>query len=177
MRPAFHLSSRQGCNQSGCSGNWRRYANENIFKLFLLDVGLLGCMAGIQPGELLRQEYGTYKGWFAENYVAQELTAARLGPLYFWQGRQAEVEFVAQTDRGIVPVEVKAGKSGTLKSLHVFLREKKRSLALRFNSAPPSLLDTHTSLADGQQVQFRLLSLPLYLIGQARRLLREASGN
>jgi len=87
----------------------------------------------------------------------------------------AEVDYVISFGETIVPVEVKAGKTGTLKSLHVFLREKERSFALRFNADAPSLLDTTTSLADGRNRRFRLLSLPLYMVGQARRLCRACS--
>ena len=78
----------------------------------------------------------------------------------------AEVDYVISFGETIVPVEVKAGKTGTLKSLHVFLR---------INADEPSLLDAKTSLAKGQNAQFRLLSLPLYMVGQARRLCREYS--
>ena len=87
----------------------------------------------------------------------------------------AEVDYLISFGETIVPVEVKAGKTGTLKSLHVFLRDKKRSFALRFNADKPSLLDAKTSLADGRNMPFRLLSLPLYMVGQTRRLCRECS--
>jgi len=73
----------------------------------------------------------------------------------------------------IVPVEVKSGKSGTLKSLHLFLREKHRSLSIRFNSDIPSVLESQTALAGGHNVPYRLLSLPLYMVGQLRRLIRQ----
>ena len=73
----------------------------------------------------------------------------------------------------IIPVEVKAGKTGTLKSLHLFLREKGRSLAVRLSSATPSILEAETSLADGKNVPFRLVSLPLYMVGEVRRICSE----
>ena len=71
-------------------------------------------------------------------------------------------------------VEVKAGKTGALKSLHVFLDEKQRAFGLRFNTDAPSLLDARTSIAGRESRPFRLLSLPIYLVGQARRLCRDA---
>jgi hypothetical protein len=52
----------------------------------------------------------------------------------------AEVDYVIAQGQHIVPVEIKAGKSGTLKSLHIFLKEKHRRFGLRFNAAPPGLL-------------------------------------
>ena len=77
--------------------------------------------------------------------------------------------------RRIVPVKIKAGTSGSLKSLHQFLLEKGGGLALRFNSDPPSLLRDVKRLSTGEVVRYRLLSLPLYLVGQAKRLLLEAA--
>jgi len=70
-----------------------------------------------------------------------------------------------------VPIEVKSGKGGTLKSLHLFLREKGRHFGIRFNSDRPSVLDLETAVSDGRNVPYRLISLPLYLAGQVRRLL------
>jgi uncharacterized protein len=75
----------------------------------------------------------------------------------------------------IVPIEVKAGKSGTLKSLHLFLREKHRSLGVRFNSDIPSVLESQTALAYGRNILYSLLSLPLHMVGQARRLIRQST--
>lgn len=49
--------------------------------------------------------------------------------------------------------------------LHLFLREKHRPLGVRFNSDTPSLLDLKTTLPDGQNIPYRLLSLPLYMVG------------
>jgi len=74
----------------------------------------------------------------------------------------AEVDYVIAEGASIVPIEVKAGKSGTLKSLHLFLREKHRSLGIRFNSDIPSVLESKTALPDGLNIPYRLLSLPLY---------------
>ena len=67
------------------------------------------------------------------------------------------------------------GASGSLRSLHQFVREKSSRLALRFNGEPPSLLEDFRTLPDGSRVRYGLLSLPLYLVGQARRLVREAA--
>jgi len=86
------------------------------------------------------------------------------------RGSNAEVDFVIAVGDQVVPVEVKAGKTGTLKSLHVFLQEKRRRVGLRFNMDRPSLLETRTSVAVGPQTPFHLLSLPLYLVGQTARL-------
>lgn len=71
----------------------------------------------------------------------------------------------------VVPIEIKSGKTGTLRSLHYFLREKRRSFAVRLNGDVPSLLEDSTRLADGTRLDYTLLSLPLYAIGQTKRLL------
>jgi hypothetical protein len=122
-------------------------------------------------------------GAVAEQFVGQHLLHAGepyADPeLYCWirekNQSSAEVDYLVTLGRSLVPVEVKAGRTGTLKSLHVFLREKGLDFALRFNTDPPSLLETRTSLSGGDQRSFRLLSLPLYLIGQAERLCRAAT--
>jgi hypothetical protein len=71
------------------------------------------------------------------------------------------------------PVEIKAGKTGTLRSLQVFLKEKRRTFALRFNGDVPSLVKAALRMDGGQEQGYELLSLPLYMVGQARRLLTE----
>ena len=101
--------------------------------------------------------------------------------LYYWlrekKNSAAEVDYVIAEGALIVPVEVKAGKSGTLKSLHLFLREKKRSFGVRFNSDRPSVLESQTALPGDANIAYRLLSLPLYLVGQLRRLIHQQTGN
>ncbi|NJL27362.1 MAG: DUF4143 domain-containing protein [Thermoanaerobaculia bacterium] len=121
---------------------------------------------------------GVGRGALAEQLVGQHLLYS--GPsweppqLYYWmrekQGSAAEVDYLLAQGAEILPVEVKAGKTGRLKSLHLFLREKHRRYAIRLGSGPPSLLDATTALPDGENVPFRLLSLPLYLVGEVRRL-------
>ncbi len=66
-----------------------------------------------------------------------------------------------------------AAGTGSLKSLHQFLGEKRSDLALRLNALPPSLLQDSKELPDGAAISYRLLSLPLYLAGQARWLAAE----
>jgi predicted AAA+ superfamily ATPase len=98
----------------------RAFASRNLFKLYLFDVGLLGCMLDLPFDAVLSQDYGSYKGYVAENFVAQELTAAGRTPLYSWRGRQSEVEFLLPRDAGIVPVEVKAGIHARSRSLSAY---------------------------------------------------------
>ena len=84
--------------------------------------------------------------------------------LFYWareaRNANAEVDFVISRRQDILPVEVKAGKTGTLRSLFQFLAEKKRQRAVRFHLRPPALEDLELPGEKGRTVQ--LLSLPLY---------------
>ena len=79
----------------------------------------------------------------------------------------AEVDYVAEFGARIVPIEVKAGRTGTLKSLHQFVAEKRPRLAVRFDLGEPSLQTIEARATTGTgaiPVRYRLLSLPLYLV-------------
>ncbi len=96
----------------------KAFCKENIFKLFVFDVGILGAMLDLSYKDLTDQEYGIAKGYFAENFVACEFIKAGVKGLYSWQMRNAEIEFLQVTaDSEIVPVEVKSGKRSKAKSL------------------------------------------------------------
>ncbi|MFZ3114086.1 MAG: DUF4143 domain-containing protein, partial [Syntrophales bacterium] len=96
------------------------YAKENRFKLYFFDVGLLGAASGIAPATFLNYDFGSYQGYVAENFVAQELRAAGDKALYCWQGRTAEVEFLLEKEGEIMPLEVKSGWVTQSKSLKVY---------------------------------------------------------
>lgn len=136
------------------------YTKENRFKLALFDVGILGAIADLSPSTILDQEYGSYKGYFAENFVAQELVASGIKELYSWQERDAEVEFLINAKGEIVPLEVKSGQSTKAKSLNTFCNKY----------APPYRL-----ILSGQPLnveeQSGVYRLPLYLAGQLRTIL------
>jgi hypothetical protein len=110
------------------------YVKENRFKLYFFDVGLLGAASGIAPATLLNYDFGSYQGYVAENFVAQELRAAGDKTLYCWQGRTAEVEFLLEREGEIVPVEVKSGWVTQSKSLKVYI-ERYRPLRAYILSA------------------------------------------
>ena len=96
------------------------YVKENRFKLYFFDVGLLGAISGIAPATFLNYDFGSYQGYVAENFVAQELRSAGVKTLYCWQGRTAEVEFLLEKEGEIMPVEVKSGWVTQSKSLKVY---------------------------------------------------------
>jgi hypothetical protein len=97
------------------------YVKENRFKLYFFDVGLLGAASGIAPATFLNYDFGSYQGYVAENFVAQELRAAGDKSLFCWQGRTAEVEFLLEREGEVVPVEVKSGRVTQSKSLKVYI--------------------------------------------------------
>lgn len=158
--------------------------DERAFKLLFLDVGLLLRALGLSLLDLeaARDLLLVNEGAVAEQLVGQHLLYGgepfEEPALHFWarddRSAAAEIDYVLAMGPTVLPIEVKAGKTGSLRSLHVFLREKARAFAVRLNSDPPSLLDTTATLPTGDRVAFRLLSLPLYLVGQVRRLVRAA---
>lgn len=99
---------------------FRGYTKENEFKLYMFDVGMLGSLARIQPSVLWDYDYGSYKGFFAENFVAQEFRSSGVTDLISWKENTAEVEFLLEHQGQIIPVEVKSGWRTQAKSLKSF---------------------------------------------------------
>lgn len=139
------------------------HEDRKSFKLYLTDTGLLRRLAMI-PAEsvLINQDiFREYKGRLAENFVLQQLTAAKVHPVYYWtSGNMAEVDFVIQQDTHIIPVEVKSGLNVRAQSLKVYRDKYTPDYALRFSMQ-------NLKKDDG------LLNIPLYLIGQYRHLLMD----
>ena len=99
------------------------YADSNAFKLLLLDVGLLGAQSNLSPHAVIEgdQLFTEFEGAFMENFVAQELKSAKPCELYYWTSeREAEVDFLVESDHSIYPLEIKAGVSTKKKSLLVY---------------------------------------------------------
>lgn len=114
----------------------RGYARENIFKLFLFDIGILGAMSNLSPRVILDYDYGTYKGFFAENFVAQALQTDHL---FSWEEKTAEVEFLLEIDGKIIPVEVKSGSVTHAKSLKQFSEKYKPLYQILLSGKPLNL--------------------------------------
>ena len=95
-------------------------ARKNMVKLYLFDIGLMNTMAGIPYESIFKQDYGSYKGYIAENYVAQELVSEGFKELFFWQGKTSEIEFLVSVKDKIIPVEVKSGSRTRARSLEVY---------------------------------------------------------
>lgn len=99
------------------------YANENIFKVYLLDIGLLGAMVNLSPAALIdgNAVFTHFYGAFVENYAAQQLRSKLPGNLFYWSSQgKAEVDFVYSVDDRVYPLETKAGLNLLSKSLKVY---------------------------------------------------------
>lgn len=154
-----------------------------VFKMFFLDIGLMNRVCGIRNISLAQLETRDFinEGKMAEQFIQQHLL--RIGrknekpQLFYWlrEGRSvnAEIDFVLQLEGHVVPVEVKAGRSGTMRSLHRFIWEKKLEFAVRFDLNLPSTLKAAHSMNYNKKnasVEFQLISLPLYMVEQLPRV-------
>ena len=99
------------------------FTEENAFKLYFFDVGILGAISQLTPKTILDYDYGRYKGYFAENFVAQEFTGSGVDRLFCWRETTAEVEFLREIEGKIYPIEVKSGWVTKSKSLNIFDRK------------------------------------------------------
>lgn len=133
------------------------YSKENIFKLLMFDVGILGSMSQLSPKVILDYEYGSYKGYFAENFVAQEFAQGGKDPLYSWQEKKSELEFILEEDGKAIPIEVKSGKITKSSSLKVFYEKYHPPYQVIFSGRP---LDVS---------QEKVRYYPLYLAGCFRK--------
>ena len=154
-------------NASSCSGlPLNASINEKKFKLIFVDIGLMNRAGKINLSDLLLQDLLLInQGAITEQFVAQELLAyqnpGEEPELYFWErdkkGSQAEVDYVVNLDGNIVPIEVKSGKIGRLKSLQQFMSEKDTTLGIQISQRPLCM-------------QNNILTIPLYMIGELKRL-------
>lgn len=133
----------------------KAYEDLKAFKLFIVDVGLLGCMTGLRQRTLLDGDdlFIEFKGALTEQYVCQQLkTIEDLGVYYYTNDRgSCEIDFVVDTGEQIVPIEVKAETNLRAKSLKTYRDRFEPELSVR------------TSMADYKKEDW-LLNLPLYAI-------------
>lgn len=138
------------------------------FKIFLLDVGLLSFGLGWDNITLKgSSEVSSFRGVVAEQFVSQELYALQ-DPymdkgLYFWENTDvkssSEIDFLMNLNKRMLPIEVKSGSTGRLKSLRQFMDKKNVGIGLRISEQPLSFKNN-------------ILSIPFYLVGQIPRLLQ-----
>ena len=131
------------------------YADLDAFKLFVLDVGLLGALSGLEAKTILGKYeiFQEFKGAIAEQYVLQQFKTIDDMPIYYWTNEtsRSEVDFVIQRESKVIPVEVKAATNLKARSLKIYMEQFKPELAIR------------TSLADYKKTE-NLVDIPLYAI-------------
>jgi predicted AAA+ superfamily ATPase len=136
----------------------------SVFKLLFLDIGLIEQIMKVDP-----QDSGLLTGPLAEQFIGQEFLAYSDPQLeerlFYWTrektGSSAEVDYLIAYRGSVFPLEVKAGKTGKLKSLLVFIEEKKAPFGIRVSSGP-------------LEFDKGILSLPFYMFSQIHRLIDEA---
>lgn len=139
-------------------------------RLQFVDTGLMNYFVGLQEYFFKTKDlHSFYQGVLAEHVVGQELIARDMQTQKkpaFWvrQKKQsnAEVDFIVPYKENAVPVEVKAGKTGALRSLHQFIDRADHSLAVRLYAGPLEIADSKTSTGKS----YRLMNLPYFLTGK-----------
>ena len=127
------------------------FMDEQKFKLYLSDTGILTELLEIPRNKILLNENFQYKGVIAENYVANELQANGIS-LYYWAKNQvAEIDFLIDTQKGVIPIEVKANENKKSKSLNYFMQNTKKDLAIRIS-------------ANNFGIENKIKSVPLYAV-------------
>jgi hypothetical protein len=133
----------------------------HAFKLFIVDVGLLGCMTGLRQNALLdgNDMFTEFKGALTEQYVCQQLmTIEDLGVYYYTNDRgTCEVDFVIDTGDMVIPVEVKAEVNLRAKSLRTYRDKYMPELSIR------------TSMADYKK-EDQMVNLPLYAVEEITKV-------
>ncbi len=159
------------CPASGAGLPLAAYSKDHLFKILFLDVGLMQHVCGLDATIATATDFlAINTGAVAEQFVEQELLAYSPAyeetALFFWQreqrNSQAEVDYLISIDGKVIPVEVKAGKTGRLRSLKQFMTDYDCPLGVRISQASVSF-------------QHGTLSVPLYAIDQLPRLIREVS--
>jgi predicted AAA+ superfamily ATPase len=135
------------------------YADRQAFKIFLLDVGLLGAQSSLSARAIIEGDrlFTEFKGALTENYAAQELIAAKGRKLYYWKSAgTAEIDFLLEADHEIHPLEVKSGESTKKKSLITY--------GHKYHSSALYRATTMNLKVDG-----KIINYPLYLISLLKK--------
>lgn len=138
----------------------KAYEDVSAYKLFLLDVGLLGAMTEIDVRSLLENDklFNDYNGAITEQYVLQEFKTLGDLPVFYWANNRAELDFVIQLRNEVIPVEAKATINLQAKSLKSFRQKYEPKTSIR------------TSLADYEENN-GLFNIPLYDIENVKGIL------
>jgi predicted AAA+ superfamily ATPase len=136
------------CNKA--SSPLLAYTENNTFALYLFDIGILGAMNNLSYRSILNYDYGSYKGYFAENFVLNELISATEHEIFSWKEKQSQLEFIIDLEGSIIPIEVKSGVNIRARSLIEYRK--------RYNPKQSYILSGR-HLMDDKGITY----LPLYL--------------
>ncbi len=156
-------------------------SESNIFKPIFIDIGLVNHIQKVQLTDINKLITGN-EGMLAEQFIGQELISSGKSyldnKLFYWireeKNSNAETDYIFQHNNILYPVEVKAGKTGTLKSLHIYLNEKKLKTGIRFNLDKPSIGNFSIILKNSkidEILHYKLISLPLYFCSELSSVL------
>lgn len=142
----------------------RAYQDFSAFKLFVLDVGLLGAMSRLNAKVILEGDrmFEEFKGALTEQYVLQQLIVHEENDIFYWSSEKGtgELDFLIQMDDKIVPVEVKAEENLQAKSLRSFVQKYDMKYAVR------------TSMSDYREQDW-MVNYPLYDVGGLNEYMKE----
>lgn len=110
------------------------FADEECFKLYLSDIGMLVCLSEVNFIDIIQSTSFMYRGAITENYVAQELKSKGIS-LYYWKNKsEAEIDFLLYNEDGIIPVEVKASDNTHSKSLNSYMLKYNPKYGIRVST-------------------------------------------
>ena len=116
------------------------YEELNIFKLYTLDVGLLGAMANTDSSQILIKSdlIADFNGGLAEQFILQQMKSKKIDPIYYHStdDSRLELDFLIQSDGCLLPIEVKSGESVRSNSLSVLLQKTPGLRAIRYSLRP-----------------------------------------
>jgi hypothetical protein len=176
---------------SHCSGlPLQADINEKVYKALFLDVGLMNAICGLDWRVVSQMDDVKLinKGAIAEQFIGQHLQTLLFDTpnreLNYWlrEGRSsnAEIDFAIGMAGAIIPIEVKAGATGKLKSLHQFMGTKQAPFAIRFDSSLPCISQIKTTINMGRErrkIDYQLISLPLYLVERLEAIISFFNGS
>jgi predicted AAA+ superfamily ATPase len=155
--------------------------NDRDFKPLFLDIGLVLASLKLKLTDIYSYEDVTLvnSGALAEQFIGQHLlfqnNSFEEPELYYWnresRSASSEIDYLISHKNKIIPVEVKSGKTGSLKSMQVFVSKKNIDLGIRFNADIPSLIETESIIPTLKKKKYKLLSLPMYLVDELPRIL------
>ncbi len=131
------------------------YEDVSAFKLYTVDVGLLGAMVDTEPQQVLLQNsiFTEYKGGMTEQFVLQQMKSGADKPVYYYKSDESrlEIDFITQQDGQVLPIEVKAGGNVRANSLTALLERNKELKAVRYSMLP-------------YKEQGQMTCIPLYMV-------------